>query len=78
VTSELKAGWRARIGRVEQICTEADDFPTIPDLDAMLDELRYLPQTPACTALADMLLDMRLDLVIAAAAAGCPPCTVTG
>jgi hypothetical protein len=58
----VKDAQLARIGRVARICEEAGDFPTIMQLDAMLDELRYLPRTARCAALADMLLELRWTL----------------
>ncbi len=66
--SAAKDAKLARIGRVRVICEDAEDFPTIGQLDAMLDELRWLPRTPRLTVLSDLLLDLRLDITEEAAA----------
>lgn len=67
--SAVKDEKLARIRRVRVICENAEDFPTIAQLDAMLDELRYLPRTPRIAGLADLLLDLRLDITEEGAAA---------
>lgn len=57
-----KAEYLRRIRHVEQICEQAGDFPTIPQIDEMLLEMRYLPRSQSARELIGLLLEIRWQL----------------
>lgn len=59
-----KAEYLRRVARVEQIVLDAGDaFPTIPQVDEMLAELRHIPESLRHQELVDELLGIRKWLV---------------
>lgn len=48
--------------RLVKLATDAEDVPTLEQVDAMLVELQQVPRDQAVTALIDDLLDVRAML----------------